>query len=550
VSRSARIAVLLTAVGIAVLNAPKPLVIDDPCYVSFARHIAAAPLDPYGFDVFWHDAPEPANHVLAPPVLVYWLAGATAVFGDSPLLWKLSLFPFALVLAASLHFLLARFARGVETPLLWMTMASPAVLPALNLMLDLPALGLGLGSLCLFIRACDRGSVSLAALAGLVAGVAMQTKYTSVTTTIALVAWAAVSNRWLFGWIAGSLAACVFVGWECFTLLRYGDSHFVFAATRNLGALPPDFASVRWLFALLSIVGATLPVLGLLALVVLRASRRRLVAASAAVGATFAVIPLLPGYPVAGGGSLPSFAYMRPELPIFVLLGAFVVAAVGAAARRTWPRGDAQRVAPFLGFWVLIELVAAWGLSPFPAARRILGLGVAMTLLLGHLLTRRPLARADRVRTLGLALAGTVLGLVFFVSDFVDASAHRDVVARLVEHLDHLGRRAGQQVWFTGHWGFQFYAERAGMRPAVPDATRLQRGDWLLVANGIPAQTVAARPGCLDAVEVLRAPSPWPWSTHPSAYYGPLPIRSQPDSQLDVSILVAKASCRVRAFEE
>ena len=38
-----------------------------------AQQIAKAPLDPYGFEQFWYQQPQPANEVRAPPVLPYWL---------------------------------------------------------------------------------------------------------------------------------------------------------------------------------------------------------------------------------------------------------------------------------------------------------------------------------------------------------------------------------------------------------------------------------------------------------------------------------------------
>ena len=55
----------------------KPVLVDDPVYLHFARHIAQHPLDPYGFILLWYSAPQPAMEVLCPPVLPYWLALGT-----------------------------------------------------------------------------------------------------------------------------------------------------------------------------------------------------------------------------------------------------------------------------------------------------------------------------------------------------------------------------------------------------------------------------------------------------------------------------------------
>ena len=85
-----------------------------------------------------------------------------------------------------------RFARGVEMPLVWMTVLSPTFLPSFNLMLDIPAVALSLSALEVFFRACARRSWPLTALAGLIAGLAMETKYIAVTVPIAMLIYAVI----------------------------------------------------------------------------------------------------------------------------------------------------------------------------------------------------------------------------------------------------------------------------------------------------------------------------------------------------------------------
>src|SRR5439155_19609652 len=95
--RWALLFVLSLAVAFTLLNAIKPLHIDDTAYYYYARHISQHPLDPYGFEILWYSQPQSANTVLAPPVLPYWLAPAVRCFGEQPFWWKIWLFPFALL---------------------------------------------------------------------------------------------------------------------------------------------------------------------------------------------------------------------------------------------------------------------------------------------------------------------------------------------------------------------------------------------------------------------------------------------------------------------
>ena len=80
---------VMLAAAMTGLNALKAPCIDDPAYLAVGRQIAAHPLDPYGFDQFWYNQPQPANEVLAPPVLPYWLGLGMRLVGDDITLLKI-----------------------------------------------------------------------------------------------------------------------------------------------------------------------------------------------------------------------------------------------------------------------------------------------------------------------------------------------------------------------------------------------------------------------------------------------------------------------------
>jgi hypothetical protein len=47
-------------------NAAKPVLVDDTAYLAFARHLAKNPFEPYGFELFWADRPQPAMEIVLP----------------------------------------------------------------------------------------------------------------------------------------------------------------------------------------------------------------------------------------------------------------------------------------------------------------------------------------------------------------------------------------------------------------------------------------------------------------------------------------------------
>jgi hypothetical protein len=527
----------MDAGGAVLANAPKPLVVDDAAYVYYARQILADPRDPYGFEIHWNDAPQPAFEVVAPPVLPYWLAGSMALFGDEPPSWKLALLPFALALTAALRSLLARFAPELAAPLLWMAVLSPSIFPFLNLMLDVPALALALSALAVFLRACERGSGGAALAAGALAGLAMQTKYTGVTALAALLVAGLLRSRPGFSLRALLAASAVFWGWEGLLALRYGHSHFV----QGVFALRPHevevstHAALHWLLGLLALLGATAPAVGVLGLAALGAGRRTTAVAAVGTAAAVAAIALLPGADLPALELWPRLRDPAAEQVLFTLLGAATVACVLAVARQRLRAGPAREDLLLLA-WLAFEALGSLGLAPYLAARRVLGLALVSLLLFGRalLFARGPSAARGALRA-PLAL-GVALAVLFAASDFADAVAVRDSVRLAEGRLRELGfDPQREEVWFVGHWGFQFYAERAGMRAVAARRSRLRRGDWLVIPHGVLLQPIAT-PGASSPLAEIDVRSASPWSTNPWAYAGAIALRPRSRAHVRVSI--------------
>ena len=541
---------VLAALAITLLNAAKPLVIDDSTYFQFARQIAAEPGDPYGFDILYFQMHLPAMEVLAPPVMLYWWAATQTLLGPDPVAWKLALFPFALLLAVSLSNLVARFAPGLESPLVWMILLSPWVVPGFNYMLDVPALALALGAFALLARSCDRErGVGTALLAGVLAGLAMQTKYTALIPVGAALAYGVLANHWRRAFLAGVIATLLFVGWEVFMASIYGESHFLVSwrVSKNY----PAGTALVWCVALFSLVGASAPALGLLAMLALRLRRLVILGAAAVSTAAFFLIALLPAQRLARIDHMfPVPGQVPAETLVFLPLGLLVLASASEAIRRHVKEllrrrrveggREAQREVRevtldlVLLLWVAAELIGFFALS-WPALRRVIGLDTALAVCLGRLVVRfhpsgPPLARVRLVVAWGISL-----GLLFALTDLTDAVTRRGVVLEVDRRLVELGGGAEDETrWYIGQWGFEFYAEQHGMRPVALGESELREGDWLVTAlalkrAGLPEES-------LRGVAVVNAVNPWPFSTIPFAYTGVAPIRPQPDAQLRVRV--------------
>lgn len=461
--------VLLAAV-VTLANAFKPLVIDDTAYVAFARQIAAHPFNPYGFTIFWDTRPEPAFGVLAPPVLLYWLALGIRLFGEHPPLLKLWLFPFLWALTAALRDLLRRFA-GKGTTLLPLIVLSPAILSTVNLMLDVPALALGLTALSLFVRAADRDSWRLAAGAGLLAALAIQTKYTMFAIPLAM-AWYGVTRRRVgLAAIAVAVALAGFAAWELLLVAHYGHSHFFFqlAQQHRFGR------KAELIVPLFSHLGCLGVGIGLVAAGALGLSRRWLLLAAAIWTVGFVRIALVPHewITVTATRTLAIGRFWQ-SFGLLTLIALAGCASVMLRRRRPWPPD-----ALFLVGWLGIELVTYFAFTPFPAARRVIGLVAVGGLLAAHVVNRIGRVFPLRRPAGWIVPFAVAVGLAVTAVDTVDVFSEKVAVERATSIT--AAGPAGSTVWCLGKWGFHYYCERAGMRPVVAEQSVLAPGDLLVL---------------------------------------------------------------------
>jgi len=541
---------LLLALVYTGLASIKPIHVDEAANYYYARQIANDSLDPYGFEMFWYQELEPANHVLTPPVLVYWWGLGVRLFGHLPVLWKIWLLPFVLLFVFSLHGLLARFALDWAMPLTWATVLSPAFLPSLNLMPDIPAMASSLAAVAVFLRvsACAQYSVgstqypegrrhdhawALAAFAGLLTGIGMQTKYTAFVTPAVLLLWAFLIGRPRHGFLAVCIAAAVFVGWEALVAWKYGESHF----WHQLRVAPTGLENK------LALLGPGLPILGgvasgvsLLALAALGVRRRIVIVGGAAILLTIGLLGFVgaqwtldvPWPTWLGGDGATRAARFTLATMLFGFLGSAVV---GTAAWLAWKNWDRSADGRFLVGWLVLELAGYVALSPFPAVRRTLGVLLVLTLLVGRVMGQRH----DRSRLFkGIILLNVALGLLFFVVDVYDARAQM-LGARAA--ANHVAASGGGRAWYAGHWGFQFYAEETGMTPLVPGESILQAGDWLVIA-GTPVDRPAfeLRDDRSEIVTKVEIADWLPWKTVAGYYGGQEPLDHRAGARLVVEV--------------
>lgn len=458
----------------------KAYTVDDPYSLWMAEQILREPLRPGAVEVTWFEESERLT-ALVVPLGAYLLVPAAwlgAPEWASHLTWLL-LLGVAVVATVSLGLRLGLGAPGARGAGL-MVAAAPAVLAmASTSMPDVPALALaaaGMDRVYAF-RARGRARDGLLAMAAL-GGAALCRSHAVLLVPVALLAlWpaartpprAALGRLWpALG--AGPLLALALLVLRDPESAGVGEmaARFVVWDERN---------ALSWLGHLALSMPFTLPWLA--------ARFPRLPWWTAAPGALFAA------WQLARVGQLAAAAFMVPVVAATVVAG---VDALRVALRAR------DRDGLVLCAWLLLPLpvVAYMHLAP----KYLVPCAPAVALLVARALEAAGSRRARAVR-LATAASGTALALLIVAADARAAGLGRRAAAELIAPR----ARGGQRVWFAGHWGFHWYAERAGAFP-LSARTRPGPGDAVVGAPHLPGAHFAARLPRKRLVGLLRDAAP------------------------------------------
>ena len=521
------------ALILTLLNAVKPIHIDDVTYVRYGAEFAAHPFNPYGFTVAYAFG-IPARAVLVPPVFPYYLAALIAAFGSEPLFLKLGLLPFAFLFAWAIDVVTARVSPSHRIPVLWMTVLSPSVLPGLNLMLDVPMMSLGLAALAVVMLSIERDSNSLTVASGFLAGLAIQTKYNGLIACGAVIAWCAFKGRPLRGWTVTAIALATVIAWEFWIAGVSGESYFLFHCRgRQHHALS---RVLHLILPLLSQVAGLAAVVGLFGLTALRWKRRTgLLASFVMIGGLLVLIltpsqaPLLMGSSGKPILTISNLVYTGAAVIVWLVLTQLCVGLV----RRANSNPSERAITYFLLVWLGLELIGYFVFSPFAAARRVYGIVLVFTFMAAQMAQLEEI----RVRTTArFAACGVVFALLLQLTDWLDARASEKAAHTVAQRRHSLGETGS--FWQLGWGGFYYYASSDGLEALRLNEKIPNAGDMLAVPNGMKLPDVLLRQNRinLEPIETIVVRDKFPLRVTLGYYAGATPLEHAADPRFRATI--------------
>jgi 4-amino-4-deoxy-L-arabinose transferase-like glycosyltransferase len=448
-------------------NLCKPYHIDDTAHLIIAGWIAQHPWHPMRGPLNWSGTAAPIFATNQPHLYFYAAALWAWAFGFGEVAMHALQACFAGACILIFHRIARRLAPADALWLTAMLALNPAFIVEQNLMVDVPLLACWLAFFeALLCRADAPAQAGRFAQAGLACAAAVLVKYSSLLLLPILLAALLRERRGRYGWCLG-IPLGALAAWSAFNWLDVREIHLATAFHSAAATYTPRPArhfelarrlvksAIAWGVA----VGALSP-FGVIALA--RAWPGRAGAIYALCGGGLVVLALA----VASG-------LLADRWADKLLWLGFALNALALLALR--PQAGPARA--YLLLWVAFTSLFYLLFSPFIAARHVLLILPALSLL-----TAPPggLPRGAKIFGLGCTL---LLAAGLCLSDFRFAAFYRAQAAAIPASLP---PRA--TIWAAGHWGWQYYATRAGMRELDVKNSHLAPGDILVVPREVDHQ--------------------------------------------------------------
>ncbi|GIV14572.1 MAG: hypothetical protein KatS3mg022_0007 [Armatimonadota bacterium] len=420
--------VLVVALGIQVAFIHKPFHVDDTVVLHIARQILANPLNPLSGELDWDGAVKPTFHVTTnPPLLSYYLSLWMLVGGEREWMMHTAMLVWQILLWWGVVLLARRFEANpaLATALV---MLNPATIVSPNLMRDVPMVALWTLGTAWFLLGNDNKDGKRMGRGALVIGCAALMKYSGLGAILLLGLYVLLQRRPRHLWWV-TLAILPFALWCTQNLIAYGQLHFW--ATMQRKDISTPFSDRLW---------GTLAALGGVWLLWLWAGIvcRRWQAFAIALIVALAI----------GWWRWQRFAPAGDvEASFWSAAGVFLLA---LTLFRAW---EAWREQAFSALWAAWVLFAIGIGAPFAAARHLLPAIPPLALLW---LPEGRLRPGKRLALSAVVAIQVGWGIYAGWCDMQIADVYRRGAQLLAKEHDTQA--------FVGHWGWMYYAQRAGLQ--------------------------------------------------------------------------------------
>jgi hypothetical protein len=430
--------------------------VDDPLFIWTAKQISIHPFDFYGFKVNWYGTLSPMAEIAKnPPGACYFLALAGSLFGWSEFTLHSAMLIPCVVTALGIFYLaqllcskpfLAALA-GILTPVF--------LVSATSVMCDITMLGFWVWSVFFWIRGLRTNRQRYFFFSALMITACSLTKYFGVALLPLLIAYALSLKRRLGLWMCYLLIPIIFfAGYEWATDLLYGHGLLgdaVLYANKH--------QSIEYRELLLNVL-ITLSFTGGCVVSVffyapLLWSRSSFIIGTALMILLFVVLSRVQeiGFvPTYDGTSVKWF--LLAQLVLMVMTGVSIIA-LALGDFYTFRNQESF----LLLLWVIGTFIFAGFVNWTINARSILPMVPAVGILFIRRIELHSNSSNHGRGTLWAAwplIPGMCIAIMVSWSDYMWAGTARQAAFQIAQTFE---KKVNSNLWFLGHWGFQYYQE-------------------------------------------------------------------------------------------
>jgi hypothetical protein len=463
---------------------------DTPLFLWSADALRKEPWAPYHLSANWFGVTQPIlKSMWNPPAMPYAIALMHACGLASELWLHVALLVPAVGFALAVYGWAARRERCSPMFAALFAIASPAFLvAATNALPDVWMAACVIGAMSLWVRGIDREERSPLLCAAALCALGTASKYFAVSLIPYLAVYALLQRRRIALWLPPLvLAALPIVAYETWIWIQTGTppSMTGFDALGGHRRVTGENGFERATLAIAFLGAACLPMCGNVVASAMRNARAALASCAAvSIAAWLATRSMT--------SSARSGAVVIAELVVFASIGTCVVLFLV----HRW-RSTTRPLERWLIAWIAWECAYAaflnWSVTErgFLTSVAIIGVFAAMNESSSEALSRATSDAFPRAQSTSGAsssvhratliampiVASLAIGLAASLGDWQIASSAQRAANDLV--LPHL--RAGETVWFQGHWGFQYYAQALGAKPMEIGSTDPKPGELVAI---------------------------------------------------------------------
>ena len=471
-------------------NLNKAFHIDDTAHLETALWIAENPTTPMSGLVNWNNNAEPI-HLLNQPHLYFYLIAVWGKFFGYDEISMHVLQSFFVLAAIIFFFKLAKIQAPLSASLLTILFTlAPAFFVGQNMMVDIPILSLWLGFYFFLLTPESQSEHKRYIYAAIFSSAAILIKYSSVTLLPVLLIHIIIRRQYkcLYAFL---IPIVLLLGWSYFNYLDYGSVHILDRPMQSITIDDLVIKAKSWLITLGSVSPFSVLFLpnafsSFSKLLRLRGGNKYY--------CLFLIIIVL--YLTIFIKKVffqdfedLSFVFFINGLFLFLLCIQVVaiftmkfIAREKTALFKSITPSDIRDIV--LYYWLFSSVAFIILFVPFMATRHVLLTIPAMLFILGSKLQARWSSKIVLASVFTTIFITTNLA----IADWQFANYYRQQAIDITKLLP-----KDSVIWFTGHWGWQWYAKQYGMKQLNSLNPSAMIGDYLVYPTQIDQQTMNPR---------------------------------------------------------